>query len=1050
MHKQFISGITAAVMAFSCACFSAAANNEAGTEADKGARETFIELPELPSDIEAKEIDIASAEDLISLRDSIKSDPNYSVNAVFNLTADIDLGGMEWEPIGYNYDYISDISTPVENTYPEAYKNAFCGTFNGNGHTISNFTITDPRFKYTGLFGSLNHAVINDLNITGASVLTDTSSTDTEGLISYTHSTLNVGAIDGVDKADIFAVYQSPTTGVIYYDSWTSVDLPASIRAILDNDAEIRVYKSSAATEGTPDPSAPAATPGPDEELVTDIYNVNCDSIESAGILCGYANDTQMNNCSVTGNIDIYSDKTSKWMIDDHHAFNAGMLCGAGSQLVLNNISADGTIKTEAPFSVFAGGIAGNIIETAERTGSKISNCISGVDIDVKSFGRTYAGGFFGRLKSRNSFDSVMELCEYTDGSKINMETDWYNSVNSDSSIPNIPSIKSINNIVRAGGLCGQNEAVVTKCRAGDVSVKAVSAYGGGAGGICGVNRAKISECISNAVVNMTALASYGWAGGICSHNGIDYISSIAPSDIENIVENCTYERPKGADSITLQSANIGNLGYISGDNRAPAEIRGCTVNAENMSFYSTKSIYAGGICGYANGGRISQCITEGSISAASRASVYCGGIIGASTKQEYTQYTDKTNTSTVKHLVGVDVIDCINNMDIAVGGTSMYAGGLVGYLNSPDKYGKYDDHQSSVKTSFSTGDIFIAPNNTSFAGGAVGYLVDSTIDDCYSTGNVTVGNTTKTVYAGGFVSRIKQSSINTTDVLAKVTNCYSSGSVSKGEQSAKVNVGSFTYELSDNSGQLGQAGSSQDPTAPLLSSCYYYSDEEPAENAIGTRLTSAEASDSSKYRGWSFGTDWNVQSRGSHQNIWYTNESGAHLAFEKPCAYACTTETENGIDARITSISLSQPKSITSVKVITTDIMGMTTEIPVDLPAERSARFMNMPCDIELDALTDSYKIVTEYTLAPAEASLTLGDTARAKVKNNTESAAETYIAEYSKSGQLLSVHKFKVNAGAEKTYSGAVSSDAALVKLFVWRQDMAPITGALTETVQ
>ncbi|MBP3360346.1 MAG: hypothetical protein J6N52_05805 [Clostridia bacterium] len=1039
MRKQFISGIMAAVMAFSCACFSAAAESEVGTKADQGASETFIELPELPSGIAAKVIDITSAEDLISLRESIKSDPNYSVNAVFNLTADIDLGGMEWEPIGYNYDYISDISIPVEDTYPEAYKNSFCGTFNGNGHTISNFTISDPRFKYTGLFGSLNHAVINDLNITGASVLTDTSSIDTEGLISYTHSTLNVGAIDGVGKADIFALYQNPTTGTVYYDSWTSVELPTSIRAILDNDAEIRVYKSSETTGETSDPP----TPGPDEELVADIYRVNCDSIESAGILCGYANDTRINNCSVTGNIDIYSDKTSKWMIDDHHAFKAGMICGAGSQLTLNDISVDGTIKTETPYKVFIGGITGNIIETAEKTCSEISNCVSGVDIDVKSFGSSYAGGLLGRFKSRHNSGSLMELSEYADGSMITMKVEWYNSINSK------PIADNINNIAIAGGICGRNDAVVTNCRAGNISVNVDSDLGGSAGGVCGFNRARISECISNAVVNMVARGSYGWAGGICSNNGINYTDSIAPSDIENIIENCTYERPEGAPSISLQSADIGDIGYIAGENRAPAEIRGCTVNAGNMSFYSPRSIYAGGICGYANGGRISQCITEGSINSRSGKSVYCGGIIGASTGQTYTQYTDKTNTDTVGHLVGVDVSDCINNMDIAIGGTSMYAGGLVGYLNSSKIY---EDHQSSLKTSFSTGDISIAPNSTSFAGGAVGYLVDSTVDDCYSTGNVTVGNTTKLVYAGGFVSRIKQSSIATTDVLAKVTNCYSSGSVATGEQASKVNVGSFTYELSDNSGQLNTAGSTENPTAPLLNNCYYYSDEEPAGNAIGNRLTSAEASDSSKYIGWSFGTDWNVEkSSGFHQNIWYTDESGAHLAFEKPGAYACTAQTENGIDARITSISLSQPQYITSVKVMTTDILGMEAEIPVELPPERSALFMNMPCNIELDPLTSSYRIVNEYTIAaPVEASLILGDTAQAKVKNNTESAVEAYIAEYSEAGDLIDICSSTVNVGRTKVFSADISSNAKNVKLFVWSQNMAPLADVLTENVQ
>lgn len=1050
MRKKFIAGIAAAAVTLSSACVPAMADNVSGRLTVKSENDMIIELPELPSGVEAKEIDISSAEELIALRDNVNADPNYSVNAVFNLTADIDLGGMEWEPIGYNYDYVSDIAGSITDTYPDVYTNAFCGTFNGNGHTISNFTITDPRFKYAGLFGSLNHAVINNLNITGASVLTDTSLKDTEGDVSYTRSTLNVDAIDGVDKADIFALYQDPLTGNVYYNYWLSTELPMSMRAILDNGSEIRVYKSSEASEDAPDPSeeadpsateAPPPTPGPDEELVTDIYTVSCDSTESAGILCGYANNAQFNGCSVTGSIDVYSDSTTKWSTVLDTSCNVGMLCGTGTQLLLNDVTTDGTIKAEAPFKTAVGGVVGNLINGSELLGSAFFRCVSDVDIEMNSLGSSYAGGILGRCNHNNSYDSLMDSCEYTDGSVINMNVDWYQDTDYAAADTGITYIAS------AGGICGRSDAVLRNCRVGDAAVNVESAYGAAAGGLCGFNIAKISDCTSNAVVNVNALNSYGWAGGICGNNGIEYASIPAPSNIDNVIENCTYERQAGAASVSLQSQNLGCIGYISGGNRAPGEIRGCTANAENMSFYSPKSMYAGGICGYAYGGKISQCTANGAISSGSRSSVYCGGILGSTRGHTYTQYIDDTNTEAAEHKVGVDVSDCINNMDIAVGGTSMYAGGLVGYLNSSEIY---DDHQSSLKTSFSTGDIYIAPGSTSFAGGAVGYLVDSSVDDCYSTGSVTVADTSKLTYAGGFVARIKQSSVATTDVLAKVTNCYCSGTVTVGEQAAKVYAGGFTYELSDNSGQLGTAGSDKEPTAPLLNSCYYYSDAEPAENAVGTRLTSAEITDSSKYKDWSFGTDWNVQGGGRHQNIWYIDAEGAHLAFEKPCAYACTAETENGVDARITSISLAYPQSITSMKVITTDITGATAEIPVELPAERLPLFMNIPCDIELSALTASYKIVTECGIIPAEASLTLGDTADAKVKNNTEKAVEAYVAEYSRLGQLIGVHKITVDAGAEQTYSGTVGSDTESVSLFVWTPGMTPLTEAINKTVQ
>lgn len=64
------------------------------------------------------------------------------VNQSYQLIADIDLAGEEWTPIG-------DIDQP------------FLGNFNGNGHTISNLTITESHMGFYGLFGYLKGDVEN-------------------------------------------------------------------------------------------------------------------------------------------------------------------------------------------------------------------------------------------------------------------------------------------------------------------------------------------------------------------------------------------------------------------------------------------------------------------------------------------------------------------------------------------------------------------------------------------------------------------------------------------------------------------------------------------------------------------------------------------------------------------------------------------------------------------------------------------------------------------------------------------------------------------------
>ena len=85
-----------------------------------------------------------------------------TANAV--LTADIDLGGREWAPIAPSATFRSN-ATSVEDTTNKSYS----GTFDGQGHTISNFEIRTNRAELTsGLFGAVT-GTIQNLGIVNAS-----------------------------------------------------------------------------------------------------------------------------------------------------------------------------------------------------------------------------------------------------------------------------------------------------------------------------------------------------------------------------------------------------------------------------------------------------------------------------------------------------------------------------------------------------------------------------------------------------------------------------------------------------------------------------------------------------------------------------------------------------------------------------------------------------------------------------------------------------------------------------------------------------------------
>ncbi len=94
-------------------------------------------------------VKISTADDLKALA----ADPNkWSSKYKYVLTNDIDLGGAEWSPIGYYYVFGTRYSTDrvsLSGAFNSAWQSGtpFMGTFDGNGHTISNFKITRIPFN---------------------------------------------------------------------------------------------------------------------------------------------------------------------------------------------------------------------------------------------------------------------------------------------------------------------------------------------------------------------------------------------------------------------------------------------------------------------------------------------------------------------------------------------------------------------------------------------------------------------------------------------------------------------------------------------------------------------------------------------------------------------------------------------------------------------------------------------------------------------------------------------------------------------------------------
>ncbi|MCL2020237.1 MAG: hypothetical protein FWG70_10845, partial [Oscillospiraceae bacterium] len=114
-------------------------------------------------------IEIGTAQQLDDVRNNLLG--------YYRLTADLDLTGIDWTPIGTN-------SVP------------FNGSFDGNGFTVSNLSVNLPATDYVGLFGR-NNGVIKNTNLENVNV---TGRNYVGGLAGSNSGLINNSSVSGVSN----------------------------------------------------------------------------------------------------------------------------------------------------------------------------------------------------------------------------------------------------------------------------------------------------------------------------------------------------------------------------------------------------------------------------------------------------------------------------------------------------------------------------------------------------------------------------------------------------------------------------------------------------------------------------------------------------------------------------------------------------------------------------------------------------------------------------------------------------------------------------------
>ena len=153
---------------------------------------------------------VTSADGLMNVAELVnggKSDINIT------LTADIDLTGKDWAPIGTSF------------------SNKYTGTFDGGGHTIKGLTVT-TNDQFVGLFGYLNRAgMVKNVVMEGIQITSNHMFGCTGGVVGYSWGTIENCSVSGSVSG---TMYVGGVVGAQIGGSITGCSSSATVKGTVD------------------------------------------------------------------------------------------------------------------------------------------------------------------------------------------------------------------------------------------------------------------------------------------------------------------------------------------------------------------------------------------------------------------------------------------------------------------------------------------------------------------------------------------------------------------------------------------------------------------------------------------------------------------------------------------------------------------------------------------------------------------------------------------------------------------------------------------------
>ena len=151
---------------------------------------------------------VYNADGLLAWNKAVQKDE--SINCT--LTADIDLTGKDWSPIGTNF------------------YNSYTGTFDGGGHTIMGLTVT-TNDQYVGLFGRLGKAgTVKNVVMDGIQITCNHRSGYAGGVVGYSWGTIENCSVSGSVSGTICA---GGVVGIQWEASITGCSSSATVKGMV-------------------------------------------------------------------------------------------------------------------------------------------------------------------------------------------------------------------------------------------------------------------------------------------------------------------------------------------------------------------------------------------------------------------------------------------------------------------------------------------------------------------------------------------------------------------------------------------------------------------------------------------------------------------------------------------------------------------------------------------------------------------------------------------------------------------------------------------------